>query len=89
VSTNSTIDASGERIVGGLTMTLDIDLAEMDWEIVFPSLEGVDIHVDTASPFDAQGTYAGTLFPDSVMSAPRTSGPDGRDEGYITIDLGT
>lgn len=52
---------------------------------VVDSLKTVDIHVDLASPFDASGTYASPPFPAAVPPAPRTSGPDGRDEGALTL----
>ncbi|MCU4119302.1 hypothetical protein [Variovorax sp. N23] len=50
-------------------------------------LTSVGIHLDMADPFDATGTYASPAFPDAVLPAPRTSGPDGRDEGALDIQL--
>lgn len=54
---------------------------------VIVALQGVDVHEDAASPFDASGTYTGSDFPQAVTPAPRTTGPDGRDEGALQIDL--
>lgn len=54
---------------------------------VTTDLQGVNLHMDAANPFDPSGTYTGSPFPASVTAAPRTSGPDGRDEGALTIDL--
>lgn len=51
------------------------------------ALEGVDIHLDTKNPNDPTGTYPDPAFPESVTDAPRTSGPDGRDEATLKIDL--
>jgi hypothetical protein len=51
-------------------------------------LDGIDLHVDLAGTFDANGTYpmpGPFIYP--VAPAPRNSGPDGRDEGALTIDL--
>jgi hypothetical protein len=60
-------------------------------EVFFPiptnPLQTVDINVDTAAPFDPNGTYANPPFPSAVNPAPRTSGPDGRNEGALTISL--
>ena len=53
----------------------------------YPPLEGVNLHMDAGRPFDATATYTGSLFPDAVTPAPRTAGPDGRDEGALVIDL--
>ena len=36
---------------------------------------------------EESGTYTGSPFPGSVTAAPRTTGPDGRDEGALQIDL--
>lgn len=52
---------------------------------IVDSLKTVDIHVDLAAPFDPTGTYASPPFPAAVTPAPRTTGPDGRDEGALTI----
>ncbi|MDB5822175.1 MAG: hypothetical protein JWR21_879 [Herminiimonas sp.] len=55
-------------------------------EIAVP-LTSMGIHVDSLGTFDAAGTYANPPFPASVTAAPRTSGPDGRDEGTLEITL--
>ena len=44
-------------------------------------LEAVDIHADTVHPFDPNGAY------DPAYPAPRTSGPDGRDEGRVRVEF--
>lgn len=54
---------------------------------VIKPLTSMGIHLDTVSPFDANATYPAPPFPDSVLPAPRTSGPDGRDEGALDIQL--
>ena len=46
------------------------------------------IHFDLVNVVDQTGTYPNSPFPNAVTSAPRTQGPDGRDEGYIQLKLG-
>lgn len=60
---------------------------EAFFPIVAVPLDSIGLHVDTAQPFDPNGTYANPPFPASVHPAPRTSGPDGRDEGALNINL--
>jgi hypothetical protein len=56
-------------------------------------LESVVLDADLANRFDAAGTYSpgdpgfNADFPNSAVPAPRSSGPDGRLEGRIKIDL--
>ncbi|MFP4891227.1 hypothetical protein [Paraburkholderia sp. EG304] len=49
-------------------------------------LEQLNIHADTISPADKSGTYSNPPFPEAVPPAPRTQGPDGRDEGTLVIN---
>ncbi|MGF6978953.1 hypothetical protein QFZ94_007468 [Paraburkholderia sp. JPY465] len=49
-------------------------------------LDQVATHVDTIAPADKTGTYPNPPFPDAVTPAPRTQGPDGRDEGTLVIN---
>ncbi|MCO7569372.1 phage tail protein [Pseudomonas chlororaphis] len=42
---------------------------------------------DLTNVFDQDGTYPDPPFPDAVHPAPRTSGPDGRSEGGLSLDL--
>ena len=51
------------------------------------AFQEAQIHLDTTTPFDASGTYPNPPFPDAVQPAPRTSGPDGRAEGGLDIQL--
>jgi hypothetical protein len=52
-----------------------------------PLLSGVNLFVDTGSPFDPHGDYANVEFP--AAPAVRTHGPDGRIEIAIKIDFPT
>ncbi|KXZ68770.1 hypothetical protein [Acinetobacter venetianus] len=51
-------------------------------------LEQAGINFDLTNVVDPTGTYPNPTFPNSVTSAPRSQGPDGRDEGFIQLDLG-
>lgn len=51
-------------------------------------LDRLGIHFDLTNVADLVGDYPNSPFPDSVNPAPREQGPDGRDEGYVQLDLG-
>lgn len=101
VHTEVEITADGSRQLAGFRMTLGAEMFESfdatatpptasTWPPADPVLAPfteTQIHLDTTSPFDASGTYANPPFPGSVLPAPRTSGPDGRDEGALDIQL--
>ncbi|WP_291785219.1 hypothetical protein [Luteibacter sp.] len=80
-------------LVGEMFETFDptlIQPPESPWPPPSPPivpLESMGVHLDMAQPFDAEGTYPNSPFPDAVQPAPRTSGPDGRDEGALDIQL--
>lgn len=50
-------------------------------------LLGADVQVDLVSTFDPLGTYPAGTFAAEVKPAPRQSGPDGRNEGALSINL--
>lgn len=52
-----------------------------------PDLTEVRTNVDLTNIFDATATYPNPPFPSSVQAAPRTSGPDGRNEGALITEL--
>lgn len=89
ISTVQEITADGQRHVGGLKMRLEVEVPEMFDPATPPNFEGLNVHLDMLAPFDASGTYPSPAFPAAVTPAPRTIGPDGRDEGALTIDLPT
>lgn len=51
-------------------------------------LDSAGLHVDLTNVMDPTGTYPDSMFPDSVIPAPRSHGPDGRDEAALNIPLG-
>lgn len=91
-----TIDSEGRDFGDGAQPVAEVRIAlALEWfedprsfappEIT--DLEGADVSTDLVNVFDAVGTYVPD-FPYSVAAAPRTSGPDGRDEGpRLVIDL--
>ncbi|WP_233854193.1 hypothetical protein [Paraburkholderia sp. HD33-4] len=95
------IRADGSRHLAGIAAAIQCEFYEaFDPLAVAPSpgtwpadpnatapFESIDIHVDMTRPFDPNGTYPNPPFPDAVTPAPRTQGPDGRDEGFIDITL--
>lgn len=95
-SIDSVIDitADGRRQLGGAMMTFAFELVEV-FDPVLQSpvqpvavpLTEVQLHNDMLGTFDPAGTYANPPFPASVTPAPRTTGPDGRDEGALDINL--
>jgi hypothetical protein len=94
VDTAQEITAEGKRHVGGAQMTFLFEVFEAFAPVVQSPLQpvavdllGVHIHNDMLGMFDATGTYADPPFPAAVTAAPRTSGPDGRDEGALDIEL--
>lgn len=83
------VSAEGETHVGEMTMALGLEWyegAEAFAQPVTTQFTGLNISVDLQNRFDPSGTYVPD-FPYTVPPAPRTTGPDGRDEGRLVIDL--
>lgn len=87
VDTETEISSDGRRHLGGIRMTIALELFEAFEPAPGIALTSIGIHADMGNPFDPTATYAGSLFPAAVQPAPRTSGPDGRDEGALDISL--
>lgn len=87
VDTRMEVTNEGEKHIGEVQMDFAMEFFEAFEPVIADPLEQVNVHVDLAGPFDATGAYPNPPFPDSVQPAPRTSGPDGRDEGALTITL--
>jgi len=85
VDAKSDISADGMTHFGAARMTFSFELPEMFEPVVDLSMTSIGIHFDAVDPFDATGNYNNTLFPGTT--APRTAGPDGRDEGALDIQL--
>ena len=101
VQTEVECTAEGRRQLAGFRMTFSAETFESfdptqeappgsSWPPAEPAIvpfTETGIHLDMAQPFDATGTYPDPPFPAAVLPAPRTSGPDGRDEGGLDIQL--
>jgi hypothetical protein len=87
VTTETDISSEGRRHLGGIRMNLLCELFEAFEPAHGIPLTEITVHADLAGTYDANGTYTGSLFPTAVLPAPRTSGPDGRDEGALDIVL--
>ncbi len=57
------------------------------YPIVGTPIEELTLDADLTNVTDPNGTYPNPPFPASVTPAPRTSGPDGRAEGGLDIQL--
>jgi hypothetical protein len=83
-----TTDPTGDQHLGRLVFEVGLEFYQGP-EDFYPypvtTLDELHLHVDAVNVFDPGGTYTNPPFPDAVKPAPRTSGPDGRDEGYIVI----
>lgn len=69
---------------------LDVTITDADgWQPTGTPITSVGIHADLGAPFDPNGTYTPSTDapPYTPAPAPRTSGPDGRDEGALDITL--
>lgn len=85
VVSKTTIDSSAGHHTASLVMALTCEHAETysPDEIdatQFPDVTQLLVHVDMTNIADPTGTYASPAFPAAVQPAPRTRGPDGRDE---------
>lgn len=92
VTSTTEINGEGSAYQAETLISFDCEFFEVfDPTVIapanYPALEGVNVHVDAGRPYDANGVYLDPPFPASVTPAPRTTGPDGRDEGYLQIDL--
>jgi hypothetical protein len=99
VETALDIRAEGARHLAGIAASFACEFAETfdptdpppsaePWPLNPPApapLERIGIHADTIQPADPTGTYPDPPFPAVVTPAPRTHGPDGRDEGALVI----
>lgn len=90
VQTQKKITTDSGKHVGSVQIEFAMEYFQSQEEYYAPvnpaPLDTIGIHADLENVYDATGTYANPPFPDSVTPAPRTEGPDGRDEGYIEVD---
>jgi hypothetical protein len=96
IDSETEITADGRVHFGATKMTIRCEICEVfdplldapaPLQPVAVPLAGVNLHVDMIGTFDPNGTYLNPPFPSSVTPAPRSSGPDGRDEGALNINF--
>jgi len=96
VDTSTTISAEGRVHIAEAKMSFAFEVFEafdpFDPFDPFdqsdpPPITSFGIHVDAINVADPTGTYPNAPFPSSVTPAPRTAGPDGRDEGGLEIAI--
>ena len=103
IETEVEITSEGREHLGRASMRVTGELFESfdptqtapaptTWTVTPPStvpLASVGVHADLTNVFDPSGTYAPSpdAPPYTPTPAPRTSGPDGRDEGALDIQL--
>ncbi|NNM64058.1 MAG: hypothetical protein HKL99_05520 [Burkholderiales bacterium] len=97
------ISSEGREHLGGARLRVNCELFEAfdpsavapaltPWPVVPPAtvpLTSTGIHLDMDAPFDPSGTYTPSVDapPYTPTPAPRTTGPDGRDEAALDITL--
>lgn len=84
------VNSEGEQFIGQVQINFNMQsYEEFDpaSQEVYSLLNTVAINVDTVYPYDATGTYEDPPHPETVQAAPRTRGRDGRNEGYLEIDV--
>lgn len=89
VTTQAAYSSDGLKHIASLDMAISLESFEAfepHAEASIP-LEGMDVVVDSVNVYDVNGSYTQTPFPSSVQAPPRTSGPDGRAEGGLNIEL--
>lgn len=90
VRSEITVNSDGALPLGELVMQFGMEFYEGP-EDFYPvdgdPLEEITVDVDLTNRYDPSGTYANPPFPSEVEPAPRTSGPDGRAEGGLDIQL--
>lgn len=89
VRSDMKVEEEGDQFYGTYFVEFDLKTYEEFDSIalgpVLPDLELVAIHLDSINRYDPTGTYPNPPFPQAVTPAPRTQGPDGRDEAAALI----
>lgn len=93
VDTRIEVTAEGKRHIGEVQVEFDLEYFEAfdpaAVQTVGVPLTSMGIHADLLNPYDPNGTYTPSADAPAYTPtpAPRTIGPDGRDEGALDINL--
>lgn len=90
VRTQYRVSAEGEQHYAEFAMELGLEYINTEddfFPVTGQEIDEVAVHGDLQNVYDPTGTYPDSPFPGSVTTAPRTSGPDGRDEIAALIPL--
>lgn len=91
-SVESDVNSSSEGEMPSAELLMHVEVKfyqgpEDFYPIVGDEVQQVNLHLDATNVYDPSGTYPDPPFPQEVVPAPRASGPDGRDEGTLQINL--
>jgi len=82
VEVKTTVTAEGKQWLGEVELEISAEFYQ-GFDPVIPDVAVTEVRINTdlTSVYDATGNYPNPPFPGSVQPAPRTEGPDGRNEG--------
>jgi hypothetical protein len=90
VRSELSVNSEGDQHLGDLVIRYGIKFYEGPedfFQVSAVPLTELTVDVDLTNIFDPTGTYANPPFPSEVNPAPRMSGPDGRAEGGLDLQL--
>ena len=95
IETTTGISAAGEQHFGFDVLRVAAVYEFENAATIKDWLREIDVRVDWKNLFDPEGTYFSRASPDpdfpgaqrDVQDAPRTSGPDGRYEGRVKLEI--
>ena len=90
IRTEMSMTSDGNKELGEIEVAIGLEFfqgADEFYPLPTWPLETLALTGDLINVYDPSGTYADSTFPDAATAAPRTSGPDGRAEGGLTITL--
>ena len=90
IRTRMNLSAEGEQHLGNLITEIGLEFYQGPEDFYQPitfEIEQITVTTDATNVFDANGTYTNSLFPSAATAAPRSTGPDGRAEGFAEFNF--
>lgn len=90
IRTRMNLTAEGEQHLGNLVTQIGLEFyqgPEDFYQAPTTAVGEITVTTDLTNLFDKTATYPNPPFPSSVIPAPRTTGPDGRAEGYTEFHI--